>query len=62
MDAEREAELRLWNEIAGKASDAVGVTPYSDMRPFIKAAVIWALEDLRERHSPPPSTQKESEK
>lgn len=31
-------------EVAGKAADAIGVTPYSDMRPFVEHAVKWALE------------------
>ncbi|QIG68212.1 hypothetical protein EVB56_021 [Rhizobium phage RHph_Y1_10] len=30
-------------EIAKKAADAVGVTPYSDMRPFVVQAVKYAL-------------------
>lgn len=31
---------------AVKAANAVGVTPYSDMRPFVEQAVKWALSTL----------------
>lgn len=32
-------------ELARKAANAVGVTPYSDMRPFVEHAVKWALNE-----------------
>lgn len=36
--------MKINDELASKAADAVGVTPYSDMRPFVEQAVKWALE------------------
>ncbi len=35
-----------WAGIANKAADAVGVTKYSDMRVYVKAAVLYALEEF----------------
>lgn len=51
-----------WAKIADKAADAIGVTPSSDMRTHVKAAVIWALEDFAAALSPPASQGIEREK
>lgn len=46
---ERHRLREMW---ANKAADAIGVTPHSDMRVYVKAAVIWALKNHTERPAP----------